>query len=97
MSNIATRFKPGHVANQRGRKPGLLMTTISSNLKKAAQTQLAGRAGEIVQMCIERAVEGDGACIAAAVTLMAAVVEQPKKPSRPRVVETDPQSPLPAG
>lgn len=81
-SNLATRFKPGRTGNPRGRKPGLLMSTITHNLRKAAQTQLAGRADEIVQLAVEKAASGDSACIAAVVTLMAAVVEPTKSPAK---------------
>ncbi|PMQ04242.1 hypothetical protein DyAD56_16260 [Dyella sp. AD56] len=81
MSNIATRFKPGYVANPRGRKRTLLMSTINHNLRKAAQTQLAGRADEIVQLAVEKAASGDSACIAAVLNLMMAVVEPTKKPA----------------
>jgi len=81
MASSATQFRTGKSGNPRGRKPGLLMSTISSNLKTAARTQLAGRADEIVQLAVEKAVSGDSACIAAVVNLMAVVVEQPiKKP-----------------
>jgi len=82
MASASTHFRTGRSGNPRGRRPGLLMSTISNNLKKAARAQLAGRADEIVQLAIEQAASGDSACIAAVVTLMAAVVEPAKKPSK---------------
>ena len=81
MASSATQFKAGESGNPRGRKPGLLMNTISNNLRKSAQSQLAGRADEIVQLAVEKAAGGDSACIAAVLNLMTAVVEKPvKKP-----------------
>lgn len=80
MSSIATRFKSGQSGNPRGRKPTLLMSTINHNLRKSAQAQLAGRADEIVQLAVEKAASGDSACIAAMLTLMSVLLEQPKKP-----------------
>lgn len=79
MASTATQFQAGRSGNPRGRRPGLLMSTISHNLRKAAQMQLAGREAEIVGLAIERATGGDSACIAALVGLMTAVVEQPTK------------------